>query len=44
MKILYLYKKEEIEDLENIYSDIEITDMNLEKIFQAIVRGDRYDS
>ncbi len=40
-KILYLYKKEEIEDLTKIYPDAEITNMNLEKIFQAIVRGDR---
>ncbi len=40
-KILYLYKKEEIEDLTKIYPDAEITNMNLEKIFQAIVKGDR---
>jgi ABC-2 type transport system ATP-binding protein len=44
MKVLYLYKKEEIEELTKIYPDIEITNMNLEKIFQAIVRGDKYDS
>ncbi len=39
--ILYLYDKKDIQDLQSRYG-VEISNMNLEKIFQAIVRGDDY--
>ena len=38
--ILYMYDKDEIEDIKSKYQDSDISTMNLEDIFQAIVRGD----
>jgi ABC-2 type transport system ATP-binding protein len=40
--ILYMYDKDEIEDIKSKYQDLDISTMNLENIFQAIVRGDNH--